>query len=62
MGLDADIDALRAPTRYDLNWLGSVATHLSAENVERLLDVMLSWTITGGPTLTRVARGVSRRS
>lgn len=38
-----NIDTLRAPGGYDLIWLGSVATHLSAEDVERLLNKMLSW-------------------
>lgn len=39
-----DIGRLEAPDRFDLIWLGSVATHLSASNTERLLDKMLEWT------------------
>lgn len=37
------IDDLRAPGKYDLIWLGSVATHLSSEGTEHLLLKMLSW-------------------
>jgi hypothetical protein len=37
------IEDLQAPNKYDLIWLGSVATHLSSEGTERLLLKMLSW-------------------
>ena len=43
-----EVDILTAPATYDLIWLGSVATHLSATKVELLLDKMLSWTNEGG--------------
>jgi SAM-dependent methyltransferase len=39
-----DIGALQAPATYDLIWVGSVLTHLSAENSARLIDKLLSWT------------------
>jgi hypothetical protein len=38
-----EIDALHAPRSYDLIWLGSVATHLSADDCHRLIDKVLSW-------------------
>jgi len=43
-----DIRALAAPRRYDLIWLGSVLTHLSADKSRELLGKMLSWTNAGG--------------
>jgi hypothetical protein len=44
-----DIGVLASPpSSYDLIWIGSVATHLSAQNSERLLDKMLTWTNPGG--------------
>ena len=39
-----NIEALAAPRTYDLIWVGSVLTHLSAENSARLIDKLLSWT------------------
>ena len=38
------IAELEAPGRYDLVWIGSVATHLPAAATEALLAKMLSWT------------------
>ncbi len=38
-----DIAALQAPRTYDLIWLGSVVTHLSADNFCRMLDKVLCW-------------------
>ena len=46
-----DIDLLQAPGKYDLIWLGSVATHLSSEKVVRMLDKALSWTSAMGLVL-----------
>jgi hypothetical protein len=47
--IGTDIGALASPpSSYDLIWIGSVATHLSAQNSERLLDKMLTWTNPGG--------------
>lgn len=43
-----DVAALVAPGRYDLIWVGSVLTHLSAETSGRLVDKLLSWTRPGG--------------
>jgi hypothetical protein len=43
-----DIAALEAPGTYDLIWVSSVFTHLSAENCGRLVDKLLSWTNSGG--------------
>ena len=55
-----DIEALRAPGTYDLIWVGSVLTHLSAEKSRKLIDKLLSWTNPGGilvmSTIGRVAR------
>ena len=55
-----DIEALRAPGTYHLIWVGSVLTHLSAENAGRLIEKLLSWTNPGGllvmSTMGRVAR------
>lgn len=55
-----DVDALQAPGTYDLIWVGSVLTHLSAENTRRLIDKLLSWTNPDGilvmSTIGRVAR------
>ncbi len=55
-----DIDALQAPRTYDLIWVGSVLTHLSAENTRRLIDKLLSWTNPDGilvmSTIGRVAQ------
>ena len=39
-----DIDALKAPGTYDLIWVGSVLTHLSAERSLRLLHKLIDWT------------------
>ena len=36
------IESLQAPDRFDLIWVGSVATHLSPEHTESLI-LMLSW-------------------
>lgn len=38
-----DIDGLASPSQYDLIWVGSVITHLSAADSERLLRRLLSW-------------------
>jgi SAM-dependent methyltransferase len=43
-----DIDQLNAPRQYDLIWLGSVVTHLSADNTIRLLKKITSWLNPGG--------------
>ena len=43
-----DIALLNSTERYDLIWLGSVITHLSAENSTKLLEKMISWTNPGG--------------
>ena len=43
-----DIDALEAPGTYDLIWVGSVLTHLSAEKSLNLLHKLISWTQNGG--------------
>lgn len=43
-----DIDALVAPGKYDLIWVGSVATHLSGDNTRRLLQKLISWAKPGG--------------
>jgi SAM-dependent methyltransferase len=43
-----DIAALEAPSTYDLIWVSSVLTHLSAENCGRLVDKLMSWTNPGG--------------
>jgi 2-polyprenyl-3-methyl-5-hydroxy-6-metoxy-1,4-benzoquinol methylase len=43
-----DIAALKAPNSYDLIWVSSVLTHLSAQNCGRLIDKLLSWTNPGG--------------
>lgn len=55
-----DVDALEAPGRYDLIWVGSVLTHLSADNAERLTHKLLSWLNPGGilvmSTIGRIAR------
>jgi SAM-dependent methyltransferase len=38
-----DIASLKAPRTYDLIWLGSVATHLSAGKTRELIEKMISW-------------------
>lgn len=38
-----DIASLQAPRHYDLIWLGSVVTHLSADNTLHLIDKVASW-------------------
>jgi hypothetical protein len=43
-----DIAALKAPGSYDVIWVSSVLTHLSAENCGRLVDKLMSWTNPGG--------------
>jgi hypothetical protein len=43
-----DIAALEAPGSYDVIWVSSVLTHLSAENCGRLVDKLMSWTNPGG--------------
>jgi hypothetical protein len=43
-----DISALQSPSTYDLLWLGSVITHLSAQNTLDLIDKLISWTAVGG--------------
>jgi hypothetical protein len=43
-----DIDALQSPARYDLIWMGSVITHLSAGKAKRLLEKVIPWTNVGG--------------
>ena len=47
-----DVAALEAPGTYDLIWVGSVLTHLSAERSGRLIDKLLSWTNPGGLLVT----------
>lgn len=37
------VDELSAPSRYDVIWVGSVLTHLSASKSERLVRKLLSW-------------------
>lgn len=39
-----DIDALAAPDSYDLIWVGSVLTHLSAADTRKLLGKLIGWT------------------
>lgn len=43
-----EIDKLTAPATYDLIWVGSVLTHLSAEKTMRIVRRWLSWTNPGG--------------
>ena len=43
-----DIAALSAPRRYDLIWVGSVLTHLSAPQARDLIDKFLGWLNVGG--------------
>ena len=43
-----DIAALSAPRRYDLIWVGSVLTHLSAPQARELIDKVLGWLNVGG--------------
>ena len=43
-----DIDAMEAPGRYDLIWVGSVLTHLSASKTLTLLEKMLGWLLVNG--------------
>ena len=43
-----DVAALAAPGRYDLIWVGSVFTHLSADVSRALLAKILGWTKPGG--------------
>ena len=43
-----DIASLRAPHQYDLIWLGSVVTHLSADDTRHLIDKVASWCRRGG--------------
>ena len=38
-----DIAALSVPRRYDLIWVGSVLTHLSAPKARELIDKFLGW-------------------
>jgi trans-aconitate methyltransferase len=42
-----EIDALQAPDRYDLIWVGSVLTHLSAAKSLNLLNKLIGWTRQG---------------
>jgi SAM-dependent methyltransferase len=43
-----DIDALPQKKSFDLIWVGSVLTHLSAESTVRLLRRWIDWTNPGG--------------
>jgi trans-aconitate methyltransferase len=43
-----DIDELTAPRTYDLIWVGSVLTHLSADNSVNLIHKLLGWANAGG--------------
>jgi hypothetical protein len=43
-----NIASLQAPRIYDLVWVGSVVTHLSADATSRLLDKLISWTSPSG--------------
>ncbi len=44
LGLSSiDADALSAPRRYDVVWVGSVATHLSEQSTIRLVRKLLSF-------------------
>lgn len=43
-----DISVLKADTTYDLIWVGSVLTHLSAPRSEELLRTLFSWTNPNG--------------
>jgi SAM-dependent methyltransferase len=43
-----DIDAMAAPGRYDLIWVGSVLTHLDSAKAIRLIGKLLSWASPGG--------------
>lgn len=43
-----DIGALSAPRAYDLIWVGSVFTHLSARDGRALFARLMSWTAPGG--------------
>jgi SAM-dependent methyltransferase len=45
---DTDIDRLNPTEKYDLIWLGSVVTHLSAPNTMRLLEKIVFWLNPGG--------------
>ncbi len=43
-----EIEALQAPDRYDLIWVGSVLTYLSAAKSLNLLNKLIGWTRQGG--------------
>jgi SAM-dependent methyltransferase len=45
---DYKISKLNAPSRYDLIWLGSVLTHLSADDTMMLIRKIISWLNPGG--------------
>lgn len=43
-----EIETLQAPNTYDLIWVGSVLTHLSADDAVRITRRWLEWTNPGG--------------
>jgi SAM-dependent methyltransferase len=43
-----DIDELNSPRKYDIIWVGSVLTHLSADNSVKLIRKLLCWLNAGG--------------
>ena len=43
-----DVDALTAPQKYDLIWVGSVITHLSSATSAMLIRKLFTWTNAGG--------------
>ena len=55
-----DIDALQALGTYDLIWVGSVLTHLSAENSARLIDKLLNWANPGGLIIMSIIGRVAK--
>ncbi len=43
-----DVDALSAPASYDVIWVGSVFTHLSAQSSVLLFEKLMTWLTPGG--------------
>lgn len=46
-----DVDAMRAPSEYDLIWIGSVVTHLPETNTRALLGKQMEWLARDGVAL-----------
>ena len=61
--VEIDIEALAAHGSFDLIWVGSVLTHLSADKSGRLIDKLLSWTKVGGLViLSIIGRSAKNRN